>query len=115
MSVTQGSVPLEIECRAVKERLDRGEKFLFLDCREPDEHRTAHIEGTWLIPMGQIPQRLEELQPHKQSSIVVHCHHGGRSLRVTHWLRQQGFLQAQNLTGGIDRWATEVDPSVPKY
>ncbi|MBS0208736.1 MAG: rhodanese [Planctomycetes bacterium] len=115
MSVPQASVPLEIDCRAVKERLDRGEKFLFLDCREPDEQRTAQIAGTVLIPMGQIPQRLGELQPHKQGPIVVHCHHGGRSLRVTHWLRQQGFEQAQNLTGGIDRWSQEIDPTVPRY
>jgi rhodanese-related sulfurtransferase len=46
---------------------------------------------------------------------VVHCHHGGRSLRVAHWLREQGFANAQSMAGGIDRWSQEIDPSVPRY
>jgi rhodanese-related sulfurtransferase len=66
------------------------------------------------IPMREIPSRLSELGA-KEGHIVVHCHHGGRSLRVTQFLRQQGFEQAQNMAGGIDAWSVEVDAAVPRY
>jgi rhodanese-related sulfurtransferase len=55
------------------------------------------------------------LEPYRHQRIVVQCHHGGRSLRVTHYLRGQGFDQAQNLSGGIDAWSVAIDPSVPRY
>jgi adenylyltransferase/sulfurtransferase len=109
------STPLEMDCRSVKARLDAGEDFLFIDCREPDEYAVAHIANTTLIPMGQISGRVAELEPYRDSSIVVHCHHGGRSLRVTNWLRQQGFSKATNMSGGIDEWSQQVDSSVPRY
>ena len=76
---------------------------------------TANIAGSTFIPMGELQARLAELEPHKQDHIVVHCHHGGRSLRVTHFLRQQGFTQVQNMSGGIDAWSVQVDASVPRY
>lgn len=88
---------------------------LLLDCREPDEHAIARIEGARLIPMREIPERLSELEPWREKPIVVHCHHGVRSLRVVQWLRQQGFAHAQSMRGGIDAWSLEVDPSVPRY
>ena len=109
------SLPIEIDVRSVKQMLDRGEKFVFLDCREPGEVVTAKIEGTLHIPMREIPARLAELEASKSERIVVHCHHGGRSQRVTHFLRQQGFDQAQNLSGGIDAWSLEIDPAIPRY
>jgi len=107
--------PLEMNCAAVKSWIDSGESFLFLDCREPDEHRVARIEGTSLIPMSEITQRISELEAYRQSPIVVHCHHGGRSLRVTNWLRTQGFPLAVNMSGGIDEWSQQIDPSIPRY
>jgi rhodanese-related sulfurtransferase len=106
--------PLEIGVRTVKEMRDRGEKFVLLDCREPGEVVTARIEGSVHIPMREVPARLSELGD-KNERIVVHCHHGGRSLRVTHFLRQQGFENAQNMAGGIDAWSLEVDAAVPRY
>ena len=109
------NTPLEIDCLAVKARRDAGQPFLFLDVREPDEHATAHIDGTTLLPMSQLADRVAELEPHKNGEIVVHCHHGGRSLRVVHWLRQQGFDHAINMAGGIDQWSQVIDPSVPRY
>jgi rhodanese-related sulfurtransferase len=109
------SLPLEIDVRATKELLDRGERFVLLDCRELGEVATARIPGSHHIPMRELPARLAELEPHKAERIVVHCHHGGRSLRVTHFLRQQGFEQAQNMAGGIDAWSLEIDPSIPRY
>jgi rhodanese-related sulfurtransferase len=109
------TIPLEITCQAVKQKLDAGERFLFLDCREPDEHAVAKIAGATLIPMSQLADRVGELTAHKADEIVVHCHHGGRSLRVTQWLRSQGFTKACNMTGGIDQWSQQIDPSVPRY
>ncbi len=109
------AIPPEIECRAVKQLLDASEDFLLVDCREADEHTQAAIAAATLIPMSEITERLGELEPHRQRRIVVHCHHGGRSLRVANWLRQQGFAQAQSMSGGIDRWAMEIDPAVPRY
>ena len=99
----------------VKDKLDVGEAFLFLDCRQPDEHATAHIEGTRLIPMKELPQRLAELEAYRDKEIVIHCHHGGRSERAARWLREQGFNGARTMVGGIDRWAEEIDRAVPRY
>jgi rhodanese-related sulfurtransferase len=65
--------------------------------------------------MQTLPSSLAELEPYRNGRIVVHCHHGGRSARVTSWLRQQGFANVQNMTGGIDAWSLEVDPQVPRY
>jgi adenylyltransferase/sulfurtransferase len=115
MSQLNEELPVEIEVRAVKSLLDGAADFLFLDCREPAEHEIANIDGTTLIPMGQLVERVAELEEHRARHIVVHCHHGGRSLQVTHWLRQQGFSKAQNMSGGIDAWATDVDPTLPRY
>jgi len=108
-------LPIEIDVRSVKQMLDRAEKFVFLDCREPGEVATAKIGGTTHIPMRDVSARIAELGPINNQRIVVHCHHGGRSLRVTQFLRQQGFEQAQNMSGGIDAWSLEVDPTVPRY
>ena len=107
--------PLETDCQTVKSRLDSGEAFLLLDCREPDEYDVARIEGARLVPMSQLIERVGELEPFRQGSVVVHCHHGGRSLRVANWLKQQGFADVQSLAGGIDQWAVEIDPTLPRY
>jgi rhodanese-related sulfurtransferase len=106
---------LEVDCQSVKARLDAKRPFLFLDVREPDEHATAHLEGTKLIPMSQLVTRVSELESHKNGEIIVHCHHGGRSMRVVNWLRQQGYEHAINMAGGIDQWSQAIDPSVPRY
>ena len=109
------NTPIEIDCQAVKAKLDARTLFLFVDCREPDEYATAHIEGTTLLPMSQLAARVSELDSHKNGEIVVHCHHGGRSLRVVNWLRQQGFDHAINMGGGIDQWSQAIDTNVPRY
>ena len=112
-----GHVPLpaDIDVLSVKQMLDREERFVLLDVREPDEFATASIEGTLQIPMRTVPSRLADLEPHRGERIVVHCHHGGRSARVAQWLRDQGFEKVQNMAGGIDAWSQQVDPSVPRY
>jgi rhodanese-related sulfurtransferase len=88
---------------------------LLLDCRTSEECSLAKIEGSVLIPMQEITERLSELERWRDKPIIVHCHHGVRSLRVTHFLREKGFSQAQSMKGGIDAWSVEVDPSVPRY
>jgi rhodanese-related sulfurtransferase len=108
-------LPLEVTCQSVKMMLDRGDDFLLLDCRETDEHAVARIEAARLLPMSEIQQRVAELEPDRQRQIIVHCHHGGRSLRVAKWLRQNGFAGAQSMSGGIDEWSTHIDPQVPRY
>lgn len=86
---------------------------LLLDVREAWEVAIASLPGATLIPMGDIPSRLQDLDPDRPT--VVMCHHGARSLNVTMWLRQQGFEHVQSLAGGIDHWAQSFDPAVPRY
>ena len=109
------AVPIEVDCRTVKALLDRSEPFLLLDCREPVEHATVHIAAAKLMPMSGLAERVGELEANRNGRIVVHCHHGGRSLRVAMWLRQQGFASAQSMAGGIDAWAVEIEPGLPRY
>ncbi len=105
---------LEITVDQLKERLASANPLLLLDVREPWEYQTARVEGSTLIPMGEIPgrahQELDEDQP-----IAVLCHHGARSLSVANWLQQQGFKQAQSVRGGIDLWSQVIDPGIPRY
>ena len=89
-------------------------KARLIDVREPWEFATAKIDGSVLIPMGDVPARAhQELDPDER--LVVLCHQGVRSMNVTVWLRNQGFENAQSLRGGIDTWSAEVDPKVPRY
>ena len=93
----------------------KSDDCLLLDCRTEEEYSIAKIAQSKLIPMQEIPERLDELEPWKQKRLVVHCHHGIRSLRVAKWLREQGFKNAQSLKGGIEAWTNEIDSSIPSY
>jgi rhodanese-related sulfurtransferase len=86
---------------------------LLLDVREAWEHERARIEGSQLVPMGQIRARFAELDPRRE--IVAICHHGARSMQVAMFLEKNGFANVHNLSGGMDAWSTTVDPSVPRY
>ena len=108
-------LPIEVDCATVKKRLDAKDDFFFVDCREEGEYQTCRIEGAVLLPMSELADRVTELEPHRQREIIVHCHHGGRSLRVANWLRRNGFEKARSMAGGIDQWSLEIDPSVPRY
>jgi rhodanese-related sulfurtransferase len=112
------NLPIEDVATEIAGRLSRptaAPRPLVLDCRTAEEYAIAKIEGSVLIPMQELAERLSELEPWRDSPIIVHCHHGVRSLRVTHFLREKGFSQAQSMKGGIDAWSVEVDPSVPRY
>jgi rhodanese-related sulfurtransferase len=91
---------------------ERGSEGVLLDVREPWEYETVHVDGSLLIPMGQIPDRLGELN--SAHTYVVMCHHGRRSQQVAAYLNAQGF-QVVNLAGGIDAWAADLDPRLPRY
>src|SRR5690349_5831092 len=93
------ATPLEIDCQQLKSRLDAAEDLLLLDCREADEYALVKIAKAQLLPMSELMARAAELEPHRNRPVVVHCHHGGRSLRVASWLRANGFPQAQSLAG----------------
>jgi rhodanese-related sulfurtransferase len=105
---------MEITPQEVKRRMEAGEQIRLVDVREPQEYQQARIEGSVLIPMRTIPQALSALEA-EDATIVVYCHHGVRSLNVVAWLRQQGVDNCASMSGGIDRWSLEVDPSVPRY
>ena len=110
-------IPLEIDVAAAQALLNEGPqpKCLLLDCRTPEEHGIASIAGAKLLPMQEITDRVAELEPWRNEQIVVHCHHGMRSLKVTQWLREQGFSGATSMRGGIDAWSTAIDAKVPRY
>jgi len=86
---------------------------VLLDCREPEELAIARIPGAVHVPMGDIPGRLPHLDPDLET--IVFCHHGVRSLSVAAFLVTNGFARVSSLSGGIDAWSTDVDPSVPRY
>ena len=86
---------------------------VLLDVREPWEYAICHIAGCKSIPMGQIPNRIGELDP--KAKIVVICHHGMRSEQVARFFEQAGFADIVNLQGGIDAWAREIDPKMTRY
>jgi len=107
-------VDYEITPEELSTLLRANSDVVVLDCREPWERETARLAGTLDIPMNDIPARYQqELDPEKR--VVVMCHHGVRSMNVTVWLRRQGYEKVQSLAGGIDRWAREIDASVPVY
>src|SRR5699024_5608046 len=105
----------EIAPRQVKQMLDSGEDFLLIDCRKPDEWDTCHIEGAKLIPIQQVAHHYDQLEKDRDKKIVIHCHSGGRSMKMTQMLRHSGFKDVKSMAGGIDLWAVDIDPSLKRY
>ena len=104
----------EISATDLKRRMDEGEDIQLIDVRQPDEWNFARINGAKLIPLGEILNRMNELDPNRET--VIHCKMGGRSARAIAALQRAGFKgELKNLKGGITAWSNEVDPKVPKY
>jgi rhodanese-related sulfurtransferase len=98
----------------VKAKLDNGESFRLIDVREPQEHAAARIEGAELMPMSRAQEWVDSLSPDEQ--IVFFCHHGMRSAQVAQFFAgQRSFANVANMSGGIDAWSAQVDPSVSRY
>jgi adenylyltransferase/sulfurtransferase len=104
----------DITATELKKRLDAGEDKQLIDVRQPDENAFARIPGAKLIPLGEILNRMNEIDENRET--VIHCKMGGRSARAIDALQRSGFKgKLKNLRGGITAWSNEVDPSVPKY
>ena len=103
----------EITSLELKRRLDRGDKLTIIDVREPNEYQINRIDGSILIPLGDVPRRYAEFDPN--SELIMQCKSGARSGRAADFLRSVGFKKVLNLKGGIVDWIDKVDPSQPKY
>lgn len=106
----------EIEPAEARNQVSNNSGVVLLDVREPEEFALSHLEGSVLVPMQTIPAQIVRLeQMADESTLLVLCHHGVRSLQVVAWLRAQGIENCYSIAGGIDRWSRELDPSVPRY
>ena len=103
----------DIEPTEVKAKLDRGDRFVLIDVREPHEYQICNIPQAKLIPLGDLPKRVNELD--SADEIIAHCKSGMRSAKAVDFLKQAGFKKVRNMKGGILAWSDKVDPTVPKY
>jgi adenylyltransferase/sulfurtransferase len=103
----------EIDPVEVKRKIDAREEFVLIDVREPHEWQICRIPQAKLIPLGELPKRINELDT--ADEIVAHCKSGVRSGKAVDFLKQAGFRKVKNMKGGILAWSDKVDPSVPKY
>ena len=113
VSAAEPTAGVEITVKELKTRLDRADGVFILDVREPQEFQICQIPSSTLIPLGDLPDRLVELEG--RDDMVVHCKSGARSAKAVKLLHKAGFVKAKNLRGGILAWIDEVDPSLPKY
>jgi rhodanese-related sulfurtransferase len=110
------TVPVpEISVTEAKQRLAGPNPPRLIDVREAVEYTTAHIAGAELLPLSQWPALAAEKLTDPGQSLLIQCHHGGRSARAAEFLLRSGFSDVTNLAGGIDAWSVEIDPSVPRY
>lgn len=100
----------EITVEELKKKIDAKEKFFLLDVREPHEYEICRIPGAKLIPLGEIADRVGEIN--KSGELYVHCRSGGRSGKAVKFLREHGFDKAKNVAGGVLAWAEKVDPKM---
>jgi len=104
----------EITATELKTRMDAGEDVQLIDVRQPDEYAFAKIEGAKLIPLGEIVNRMDELDASKE--LILQCKSGGRSAHAIDFLTRAGYTgKMANLKGGITAWSNDVDPKIPKY
>ncbi len=107
-------VEYEVSCAQAKASLDAGEAIL-VDCRTEDEWDLVRLDGAMHLPLSEIEQRFDEIEGDEDTSVLVMCHHGVRSLRVALALQQLGFPLARSIVGGIDLWSQRIDPGVARY
>lgn len=107
--------PIEVDAPTVHAWLGQRDDLVLIDCREESEFVVAKIPGAVLMPMSKWADASSKLDGLHGKHLVVHCHHGVRSLRVVNWLRSNGFPDAQSMIGGIDAWSEQVDATVPRY
>jgi rhodanese-related sulfurtransferase len=105
----------EIDVQSLKERLDRNQPTYLLDVRQEWEHVLAALPDSQLIPLPELPERLDEVTPPEGALVVVYCHHGIRSRSGAAILEASGRCDVVSLAGGIDRWSIEIDPQIARY
>ncbi len=105
----------QIEPRQLSAKRQAGEAVHLLDVRQPWEHDAAALPDSQLIPLDQLMRRSAEVHPPEGSLLVVYCHHGVRSLSAAAFLERLGYATVASLSGGIDAWSQQIDPSVPRY
>ena len=103
----------EITVEELQQKMEFKEVFV-IDVREPFEYNISNIDGK-LIPLNKLKSRLDEIEEHKESEVVVMCRTGGRSAEATKFLESKGFENVKNLKGGINEWAKKIDQSLPVY
>lgn len=102
----------EVTVQELKEKKEAGDDFFLLDVREGWEYEVSNIDGVH-IPLGELPDRISELEDQRYAEFIVMCRSGGRSGKAVEYLTAQGFSNVHNLKGGMTAWGKEIDPSVP--
>jgi rhodanese-related sulfurtransferase len=97
------------------EKLRSANPPYLLDVRQRDEHAFVALPNSTLIPLDELSARADEIEDWKDAEVVVYCHHGIRSAQAVAQLRANGFANVHNLSGGIDRWTSDIDPTLPRY
>jgi rhodanese-related sulfurtransferase len=105
----------QLGVRQLHEMIRRGAPICLVDVRQPWEHDLVHLPGDVLLPLDRLEDLADELAPAQGALVVTYCHHGIRSLNGAAMLQQLGHARVASLAGGIDRWAAEIDPSLPRY
>ncbi len=107
----------ELTVQELKKKIDAGEEIFVLDVREPFEQYQSKLDydNSTLIPVGELLERLDEIEDQKNSEVVCLCRSGSRSARACDLLEKKGFRNVKNLTGGINQWAKDIDTSLPVY
>lgn len=105
----------QISVQQLAAKLATGEPVYLLDVRQPEEHAIAALPHSTLIPLGELPGRVGEVDPPAGAMVVVYCHHGIRSLTGAHMLQRVGIEAVASLAGGIDAWSRLINPAVPRY
>ncbi len=107
--------PCEITPRDLARHLENGHPVRMIDVRQRWESDIARLPDSLLIPLNELPQRLDEVPAEPAVPVVLYCHHGVRSLSAVTYLQRLGYQHVRSLAGGIDAWSCEVDPAVPRY
>jgi adenylyltransferase/sulfurtransferase len=105
----------EISVDDLSRRLERGERPLLVDVRQPWEHELSRLPDSLLVPLGDLASRAAEIRPAPGQLVVCYCHHGVRSLRAVEILARAGLAGAVSLAGGIEAWSLQIDPSIARY
>lgn len=105
----------EVHPRDVKQWLDEKQELLIIDVRRQNEWDATHLPAATLVPLDQLEAKLDTLAAWKERRVVVHCHHGVRSMNAAILLRRKGFQKVYSMAGGIDAWSLLVAPAVRRY